>query len=68
MYLKGSREVIGARMAARHEHYMSVALLDSQFATLEEPGPDENPIEIAVTSTPQAIVQEIVRRLAERFG
>ena len=41
VHLSGSREVIAARMAARKGHYMPVALLDSQFATLEPPGPDE---------------------------
>ena len=68
VYLKGSRDVIFARMAARHEHYMPVALLDSQFAALEEPTPDENPIELPVTSTPAAIVEEMVRQLAKRRG
>src|ERR1700756_1603810 len=37
VYLKGSRDLIHRRMAARHEHFMPIALLDSQFATLEEP-------------------------------
>ena len=40
VYLKGSYELIRRRMAARHEHFMPVALLDSQFATLQEPTPD----------------------------
>src|SRR6516162_3922414 len=41
VYLRGSRELIHQRMVARHGHFMPVALLDSQFATLEEPTPDE---------------------------
>lgn len=41
VHLAGSREVILARMAARKGHYMPTSLLDSQFATLEAPGPDE---------------------------
>lgn len=41
VHLAGSRAVIEARMAARTGHYMPVALLDSQFAALEAPGPDE---------------------------
>ena len=44
-------------MAARHEHYMPLALLDSQFATLEEPRTDENPIEVAVRARRRAIVR-----------
>jgi gluconokinase len=68
VYLRGSRELVGARMAARHEHFMPVALLDSQFATLEEPAPDENAIEVSVGQSPHDIVVEIVRRLAARVG
>lgn len=41
VHLWGSRDLIAARMAARTGHYMPPALLDSQFATLEAPGPDE---------------------------
>ena len=41
VHLTGSREVIATRMAARTGHYMPTALLDSQFATLEPPAPDE---------------------------
>ena len=41
VHLAGSRAVIEDRMAARTGHFMPAALLDSQFATLEPPGPDE---------------------------
>jgi gluconokinase len=41
VHLTGSREVIATRMAARTGHYMPATLLDSQFATLEPPAPDE---------------------------
>lgn len=37
IYLKGSRECIGERLAARTGHFMPAALLESQFTTLEEP-------------------------------
>ena len=63
VYLKGSRELIGRRMAARQHHFMPPALLDSQFATLEEPGPDERPLVVSVEETKDAIVQEVVERL-----
>ncbi len=68
VYLKGSRELIRLRMAARHEHFMPIALLDSQFATLEEPTPDEHPIIVDVGWEPAEIVQEIVRQLEHRQG
>ena len=55
-----------SRMAARHEHFMPIALLDSQFATLEEPTPDEDPVIVDVGGKPAEIVHDIVRRLEAR--
>ena len=66
VYLKGSREIIHQRMAARHGHFMPVALLDSQFATLEEPTSDEHPIIEDVEVKPADIAHEIVRQLEDR--
>ena len=66
VYLKGSPDLIHRRMAARHEHFMPVALLDSQLATLEEPTPDEHPIIVDVGGKPVDIANEIVRRLEDR--
>jgi gluconokinase len=65
-YLKGSSDLIYQRMAARHEHFMPIALLDSQFATLEEPTPDEHPIVVDVGGKPVEIAHQIVRQLEER--
>ncbi|ATU72017.1 Thermosensitive gluconokinase [Gluconacetobacter sp. SXCC-1] len=41
VYLKGSREDIAPRLRQRTGHFMPVAMLDSQFATLEEPDMEE---------------------------
>ena len=68
VYLKGSHDLIRRRMAARHEHFMPVALLDSQFATLQEPTPDEHPIIVDVGGRPAEIAAEIVHQLEERQG
>lgn len=68
VYLKGSYDLIRRRMAARHGHFMPVALLDSQFATLQEPTPDEHPIIVDVGSRPAEIATEIVRQLEQRHG
>ncbi len=65
-YLKGSYDLIHRRMAARHEHFMPVALLDSQFADLQEPAPDEDPIVVDVSGRPAEIVHEIVLQLEQR--
>ena len=66
VYLKGSHDLIHHRMAARHEHFMPVALLDSQFAALQEPTPDEHPLTVDVAGRPADIVSEIVSELEER--
>jgi carbohydrate kinase (thermoresistant glucokinase family) len=68
VYLRGDKDLIAARMAARKGHFMPPALLDSQFATLEEPGPDEHPIIVSVAAPPEAVVDEVVRQLKERTG
>jgi gluconokinase len=66
VYLKGSHDLIHRRMAARHGHYMPVALLDSQFATLEEPTPDERPITLDVGGKPAELAHEIVSQIEDR--
>lgn len=66
VYLKGSHELIHRRMAARHEHFMPVALLDSQFATLQEPTADEHSISVDVGGRPAEIAADIVHQLEER--
>jgi gluconokinase len=66
VYLKGSPDLIHQRMIARHGHFMPVALLDSQFATLEEPTPDEHPIVVDIGGKPADIAHEIVLHLETR--
>jgi gluconokinase len=63
VYLKGSEELIARRMAARHGHFMPPSLLASQFAALEEPGPDERPITVSIEPQPREIVAQILSRL-----
>ncbi len=62
IYLRGSRGLIGERLAARKGHFMPPALLDSQFATLEEPTSDEDPITLDVGLAPEEIVKQAVER------
>lgn len=63
VYLKGSREVIGERLAARKGHFMPASLLDSQFATLEEPAPEEHAIAVDIALPPAEVVDDIMRQL-----
>jgi gluconate kinase len=50
-------------MASRRGHFMPVKLLESQFATLEEPGPDERPVVVDVGGTPEEIAAAVIRQL-----
>jgi len=63
VYLKGARGLIQRRMAARRRHFMPLALLDSQYAALEEPTADEHSVTVDVRARPGEIVAEIARRL-----
>jgi 6-phosphogluconolactonase len=66
VYLKGDRDLIARRSSLRHGHFMPPTLLDSQFATLEEPGEDEHPIVVSVDARPREIIDSIVAKLAIR--
>ena len=63
VYLDGSPSLIAGRLAHRQGHFMPAALLDSQFAALEPPGPDEHPITVAIGETPDAIADRIIAQL-----
>jgi gluconokinase len=63
VYLDGSRELIAERLAVRQGHFMPANLLDSQFAALEPPGPDESPITIAIDQPVDRIVRQIAAAL-----
>lgn len=63
VFLSGSEATIAARLAERHDHFMPPKLLDSQFADLETPGPDEPAIQIDIDQEPTAIAQTIVEEL-----
>lgn len=63
VYLRGDSELIAHRMAARHEHFMPVALLDSQLATLEEPDADEHALVVSIAARPEEIAGHIITEL-----
>ena len=63
VYLKGDRDLIARRIAARADHFMPPALLDSQFKALEEPKADERPIVVSIAPHPREIVETIVQKL-----
>lgn len=63
VHLAGSFALIDARMKARRDHFMPASLLESQFATLEEPAADENAVRVPIDAEPEAIVAEVLGRL-----
>ncbi|MGU3539731.1 gluconokinase [Methylobacterium sp. A54F] len=63
VHLAGSRALIAGRLAERRGHFMAPTLLDSQFAVLEPPGPDEHALTVSIEPPPEAVAAEIVRRL-----
>ena len=64
VYLKGSLAVIGDRLSRRRGHFMPPSLLKSQFATLEEPTPEERPLVLSVRLPPKRIAERIVASFA----
>lgn len=64
VHLSGSRAVIEARMAARANHFMPVSLLDSQFAALEPPEPDETSLTVDIDQPLDRVVKDILAGLA----
>ena len=57
VYLKGSYEVILARMQSRSSHFMKSEMLKSQFAALQEP---LDALTLDVSLSPNQIIQKII--------
>jgi len=60
IYLKGGFGLIRKRLEARKGHYMKAGLLESQFATLEEP---DDALSVDIDDSPNSIADSILRRL-----
>ena len=60
VFLKGDRALIAKRLAGRRGHFMPPSLLDSQFATIEEPSPDENAWVCDIRKSPQELVAALM--------
>jgi gluconokinase len=64
VYLKGSYDLILARMSTRRYHFMKPRMLQSQFETLEEPS---NALVIDITVSVEEIVREILNLSVKAF-
>ena len=65
IYLRGDKATIAARLAARRGHFMPPGLLDSQFATIEEPAADEHAFTVQVDQPKQAMIDAGVAALSK---
>ena len=63
LHLHGDPALLRSRMAARTGHYMPPALLDSQLATLEPPGPDEAALAFDITPPTAQIITAALAQL-----
>ncbi|MFN0315771.1 MAG: gluconokinase, partial [Burkholderiales bacterium] len=63
VFLKGSFELIEARLKTRKGHYMKAGLLESQFAALEEPA---DAITLDIDHPPAEIVAQLSTALPVR--
>ena len=61
VYLRGSFDLIAARLKSRRHRYMPASLLESQFATLEPP---VGAIEIDVAASVEDCVESIAAQIA----
>jgi gluconokinase len=64
IHLHGDRDLLAERIAARSDHFMPRALLDSQLSTLEHLGRDETGLLVDVASPPDHAVDCVADWLA----
>jgi ribose 5-phosphate isomerase A len=65
VYLRGGHDLIASHLAGREGHFMPKNLLQSQIDTLEEPGPDEDPLTVDVGRPAGEVAQDIIRLLGD---
>ena len=63
VYLRGGRDLIARHLAERDGHFMPASLLQSQIDTLEEPGPEEDPLTVDVGPPASKVAETIIRLL-----
>jgi len=66
VHLHGSRELLMNRMKHRPGHFMPASLLDSQLATLEPPGADENVITVDCAEPLEDAVNRVAATIVAR--
>jgi gluconokinase len=57
VYLRGDKAMIQERLEKRQGHYATAQLLDSQFASLEEP---QNAIVLDISVSPERLIEALI--------
>ena len=65
VFLHGNHMRIAEQLKNRGGHFMNPALLESQFADLEEPTPSENVLTVELGDSPRDLVEKIKTSLRE---
>jgi gluconokinase len=63
VFLRGDYVLVAGQLRHRRGHFMNPELLQSQFADLEEPQPEEEVLTIELGRTPHELVKEIKKKL-----
>ncbi len=63
LHLTGDVRLIRQRMEGRSGHFMPAGLLDSQLATLEPAGPDEDLYEVDISGNVGDLAEAAIRSL-----
>jgi gluconokinase len=64
LFLKGDKELMRSRVAARKGHYMPASLVDSQFAALESPEGERDVVTLAADADLSRALGETIERLS----
>ncbi|HKU09888.1 MAG TPA: gluconokinase [Sinomonas sp.] len=63
LHLRGERQLLAERMAARPGHFMPTSLLDSQLATLEDLDGDERGMVLDIRELPDSLAAQAAASL-----
>jgi gluconokinase len=64
VFLRASRAQVVEHLRQRHGHFMPATLLDSQFADLQEPQPQEDALTVDVKGSPRDVASVIKTKLS----
>lgn len=66
LHLTGDREILAQRMMARADHFMPASLLDSQLATLEDPGSEPDVCSLDIDASINELLEQAERLIDKR--